>query len=152
MVAMALRPDRPFAAGTAALFFQVAATKAAAIAQMQVIGMQMLLWALGSAALTGLLLGLFFRLPVLAIASAILIAIGCVNSIGAGSSAASAALGTAGSLLVLQGSYLAGLIISAWANELRKWSRVRHMRRSTAPAHLQNSPGLRRPLPGTADG
>ena len=95
--------------------------------------MQPLLWALGAAALTGLLLGFFFRVPALVAASAILATIACVTSIWAGSSAISATLLTVTHLLVLQGSYLAGLIISAWASELRKRHRVRHVNRSIAP-------------------
>jgi hypothetical protein len=94
--------------------------------------MQQLMWALGAATLTGLLLGFFFRLPALVAASVILATIACVTSIWAGSSAISAALLTVTHLLVLQGSYLAGLIISAWASELRKRYRVRRLNRSTA--------------------
>ena len=74
--------------------------------------MQTLLWVLGAAALTGLGLGFFFRVPALVVASAILATIACVTSVRAGSSVASAVLLTLGYLLVLQGSYLAGLIIS----------------------------------------
>lgn len=104
--------------------------------------MQPLLWALGAAVLTGLLLGFFFRLPALVAASAILATIACVTSIWVGSSAVSATLLTVTHLLVLQGSYLAGLIISAWASELRKRYKVHRVSRTSAPTGPLEDGGL----------
>jgi len=103
--------------------------------------MQTLLLVLGATALTGLGLGFFFRVPALVVASAILATIACVTSVRAGSSVASAVLLTPGYLLVLQGSYLAGLIISGWARELGKRYGVRRMNRSTAPTGLVGDGG-----------
>lgn len=70
-----------------------------------------LIWALAFVALTGLVLGLLFRLPAVAAASPVAAAAATVISIAVGLSAAAAAMAAVSSLCALQVSYLVGAAV-----------------------------------------
>ena len=87
-----------------------------------------MLWLIVASGAIGLLLGLWFRVPALVVATAIVVALNIALPVG---SSKQTALTTLASLVVLEGSYLVGLLVSyAWSRAKR---RVRTVKGSGLP-------------------
>ena len=84
-----------------------------------------MLWMLLASAISGLLLGLRFRVPALGVAAALMVLINIVAALISGWSAGFAGFSVLASLVALSCSYLIGLVLAFL------WSRHRTRRRAT---------------------
>jgi len=90
-----------------------------------------MLWLIVASGVMGLLLGLWFRVPALVVATAVVVALNIALSLPIGWSKQTVVLTTLASLGALEGSYLVGLFLSyAWSRAKR---RVRMVKRPGLP-------------------